>query len=123
MSSSNSDCQTCYGSGEIVTDQGPSACPDCYGDGKAAGNGNKMEWRLRELERSYQSGRNDALADIMWLVHELRRTREALVRILTRCQDAPDGDVVASYTREQAMDALGLYQRTPDKTFAGSEDA
>jgi hypothetical protein len=67
-----------------------------------------MEWRLRDLERSYRAGRNESLGDIMWLIHELRQTRQALVLILTRCQDAADGDEMARYVRTQAMAALGL---------------
>ena len=123
MSNSSSDCQTCYGSGEIVTERGPSACPDCYGDGKSANRGNKMEWRLRELEHSYKNGRHESLADIMWLVHELRQARDALILILTRCQDAADSDEIARYVRNQAMTALGFYERTAADTANGRKDA
>lgn len=123
MSNATADCQTCYGSGEIVTEQGPSACPDCYGDGKAANRGNKMEWRLRELEHAYKNGRHESLADIMWLVHELRRAREALLLILSRCQDADEHDETAGYVRNQAMTALGLYERTAPDGPSAREDA
>jgi hypothetical protein len=104
----SSDCRTCYGTGEVVSDHGPVSCPDCYGDGRAAHQGNKMEWRLRDLERVYRTGRNESLGDIMWLIHELRQARQALVLILTRCQDAAEGDEMARYVRTQAMAALGL---------------
>ncbi len=109
----DTSCQTCYGTGEIVTEHGAASCPDCYGDGRAANRGNKMEWRLRDLERTYGAGHHEAFADIMWLAHELRRAREALILILTRCQDADDDDEMASYVRRQAMEALGLYERAP----------
>ena len=50
----------------------------------------------------------------MWLVHELRKARNALVQILTRCQDADDGDEMARYARYQAAQALGLYHPTSE---------
>jgi hypothetical protein len=123
MSDSSSDCQTCYGSGEIVTEHGPVSCPDCYGDGRSAHMGNKMEWRLRDIERTYQGGRHESLADIMWLVHELRQAREALVLILTRCQDAEEDDEVARYVRSRAIAALGLYECAVDGGRGTREDA
>ena len=46
----------------------------------------------------------------MWLVHELRRSREALVQILARCQDADEGDATAREIKYQANEALGLYE-------------
>jgi hypothetical protein len=51
---------------------------------------------------------------VLWLVHELRRGREALVRILARCQDADDTDSVARDVKYQANDALGLYDPTKE---------
>ncbi len=114
MSQATDTCNTCYGTGEIATEHGLASCPDCYGDGKAAHTGNKLEWRLRELERSYRSTNHECLSDVMWLVHELRQARDALVLILTRCQDADEGDDVASYVRNQAMAALGLYARSAE---------
>ena len=112
MSDEKDICQTCYGTGEIASERGAMGCPDCYGDGIAATGGSKLEWRLRDIERSYQHANHEALSDVMWLVHELRRARNALVLILTRCQDADDADDVAGYARHQAAQALGLYQAT-----------
>jgi hypothetical protein len=125
MSDSIGECQTCYGTGEIVTEHGPVDCPDCYGDGKAAHGGTKMEWRLRDIEKTYRAGpgRKESLTDIMWLVHELRQAREALVLILTRCQDADESDEMAKYVRNQAMAALGLYERTSDQIRGSREKA
>lgn len=111
MSTPINDCHTCYGTGEVASEHGPISCPDCYGDGRSASGGNKLEWRLRELERRYRAAKSESLSDVMWLVHELRLARGALISILTRCQDAPETDEVAKYVRSEAMDALGLYPR------------
>jgi hypothetical protein len=102
-------CLTCYGEGEIAGDAGPTACPDCFGDGKPLGRGAKLEWRLREIERAHRGSGVEGAADVLWLVHELRRSREALVGIMTRCQDADDGDTFAAEIRYRTNEALGLY--------------
>lgn len=102
-------CATCYGTGESVGDQGPVVCPDCFGDGRAAGRGSKMEWRLREIERRLVASGPDVAADVSWLVHEVRRTREALTHIMARCQDADSGDALAADVMYRANEALGLY--------------
>jgi hypothetical protein len=106
---SNDRCATCYGSGELVTDQGALVCPDCFGDGKSVGRGAKVDWRLRELERLYGEGTREADADVKWLLHELRTCREALVRILTLCHDAAAGDELAKEIKFLTNDALGVY--------------
>ncbi len=116
-------CQTCYGTGEIVTEHGAVSCPDCYGDGRPANSGNKLEWRLREIERTYRASHQECLSDVMWLAHELRQARDALVLILTRCQDADDDDDMAKYVRNRAMEALGLYHRTPAPVLSPPEKA
>jgi hypothetical protein len=54
------------------------------------------------------------MADIAWLIHELRKSRRALMAILTRCQDADDGDAFAAAIRYAANEALGLYDVTPE---------
>ena len=108
---SNDRCATCYGSGELVTDQGALVCPDCFGDGKTAAGGAKVEWRLRELDRLYAGGTREVDADVRWLLHELRTSRDALVRILTLCQDAGDDDELAREIKFLANDALGVYTK------------
>jgi hypothetical protein len=115
MAERPSDCLTCYGTGEVVGERGAVACPDCYGDGKAATSGNKFEWRLRDLERSWRMHPGAGLGDVMWLIHELRQARNALVLILSRCQDAEESDEAARYVRRQAMEALRLYDRAGDE--------
>jgi hypothetical protein len=77
-----------------------------------------MEWRLRELEQTYRRSGRETETDVLWLVHELRRSREALVRIFARCQDADDSDATAREIRFQANEALGLYE--PERV--GNED-
>jgi hypothetical protein len=71
-----------------------------------------MEWRLREIERVYRHSARETESDVLWLVHELRSSREALLRILARCQDADEADAVARDVKYLANDALGLYDPT-----------
>jgi hypothetical protein len=106
LSGRSNECQTCYGTGEIVSDHGPESCHDCYGDGLSANHGNKMEWRLREIEKVFRATKNEGLPDVLFLLQELRQAREALVLILTRCQDADDTDEIAAYVRVRAREAL-----------------
>jgi hypothetical protein len=104
-------CLTCYGRGETASDHGLVPCPDCFGEGKPPGRGARLEWRLRELERVYRAAGGESAADVLWLVHELRSVREALVRVLARCVDADEHDAVAREVTFLANDALGLYER------------
>lgn len=105
-------CNTCYGTGEIVGEQGPAVCPDCFGDGNALGSGAKLEWRLREIERTHRGSGRDDEADVLWMTAELRRCREALVHILARCQDADEDDKLAADVKYRANEALGLYDKS-----------
>lgn len=102
-------CLTCYGAGETVSENGPVACPDCFGEGQALSRGTKLEWRLRDIERAYQGSEREAATDVVWLVHELRRSREALLRVLARCQDVDSVDPVLRDVKYEANEALGLY--------------
>jgi hypothetical protein len=103
-------CTTCFGTGEIVNEQGPMACPHCFGDGGAVGGGAKVEWRLREIERLHRGSGLESEKDVLWVVHELRRSREALVRIVTLCQDGQEGDALALEIKYLANEVLGLYE-------------
>ena len=103
-------CLTCHGRGEIASEHGLAMCPDCLGEGKPQGRGTRLEWRLRELERVHRDMPGEAAADVMWLVHELRGARDALTRILARCDDADDTDTIAREVKFVANEALGLYQ-------------
>jgi hypothetical protein len=111
-------CATCYGQGEIVTDQGPLLCRDCMGHGQVAGRVELLEWRLRDLEQSHLAGGHGCEDDMRWLVTELRRSRDALLQILARCQDEPDGDELAADVRYLANICLGLYPPRPTPTAA-----
>ena len=102
-------CLTCYGSGEAVTEAGAGVCPDCFGAGKQLSRSTKLEWRLREIERMHHHSGHETEADVLWLVHELRAGRQALLRILARCQDADDSDALARDVKYQANEALGIY--------------
>ena len=105
-------CGTCYGTGEIVGEQGAAVCPDCFGDGNALGHGAKMEWRLREIERLHRGSGRDDEADVLWMAQELRRCRDALVHILARCQDADEEDALAADVKFRVNEALGLYDKS-----------
>jgi hypothetical protein len=107
-------CATCYGQGEVVTDQGPLLCRDCMGHGKLAGQVELFEWRLREIERGHRGAGHGCEDDVHWLVAEVRRSREALLQIFARCQDAPEGDALAAEVRHLANGCLGLYAITAD---------
>jgi hypothetical protein len=103
-------CLTCHGTGMTASDDGPLRCTDCFGEGTALGLGARLEWRLRAIEGAHREARGESAADIAWLVHELRATREALVRIMARCQDADDSDETARAVHHLVNEALGLYQ-------------
>ena len=107
---SSEQCLTCYGTGEIVDEGGASACPDCLGQGGGP-KGEIMEWRLREIERAHLGKTHGCEGDVLWLIHELRRHRDALVRVLTRCQDAADESPIAAEIQHVVNDTLGLYPR------------
>ncbi len=102
-------CLTCYGAGEVVGEDGPQMCPDCFGENSSLSKSTKMEWRLRAIERTYRTSGRETEADVLWLVHELRNSRQALLRILARCQDADDSDATARDVKFRANEALGLY--------------
>jgi hypothetical protein len=112
MSKSGDACLTCYGAGETVTENGPQVCPDCFGEGKALSHGTKLEWRLRDIERTYRAAERETAADVVWLIHELRHSREALLRILALCHDVEGSDPALRDVKYEANQALGLYEPT-----------
>jgi hypothetical protein len=64
---------------------------------------------LRALEAEYRQAPRETASDVLWLVNELRQVRESLVRILARCQDAPESDAIAREIQDEANKALGMY--------------
>jgi hypothetical protein len=108
-------CLTCYGAGETATESGVVACPDCFGSGRPLSGGAEVEWRLRQIEQTHRSTGDENAADVLWLVHELRKSREALVGILTRCQDAEEADAFATEIRYRANEALALYDAAQEE--------
>jgi hypothetical protein len=108
-------CSSCHGVGELGTENGPVTCPDCYGEGRQLGSLERVEWRLRDIERAHRDTSHGCEADVRWLLFELRRSREALVQILSRCQDAASGaGELGAELHFVANRALGLYGIQPD---------
>jgi hypothetical protein len=108
---SRPNCLTCYGKGEVVDDFGPHACPDCGGVGKQLDGSTATEWRLRDIEGGHVGDAHGCEADVRWLAFELRRAREALVRIVSRSQESEDE--LAREVRHMAIEALALYEKAP----------
>jgi hypothetical protein len=102
-------CATCYGAGEIVSEDGPRACGDCFGEGTQPSSGMRMEWRLRQIERAHLGSGGEREADIRWLVHELRKSRHLLVAIFAQCEDAGGDEALAKAIKYQINEALELY--------------
>jgi len=109
--SSAAQCLTCYGNGEAASDWGVTACPDCGGCGTLPAADVLVEWRMRAIEKNYAHGDGDVARDVAWLAFELRRARQALVKIMTVAQaDAAEDDALATRIRFLVNDALHLYE-------------
>jgi len=114
VSPSSRACLTCWGEGEISTENGPDLCPDCQGDGKQPAAHELAERRLRDLEVKLASQEDDdggEPSDLRWLVHELRAARKALMHIFTVCHDNGDDPPVVRDIKFLANDALGLFEK------------
>jgi hypothetical protein len=110
-------CETCYGVGEVPTDEGLVTCPDCGGSGTLASPATLVEWRLRAIERAHD-GRNDETAmDLRWLAFEVRRARDALTELVSLIADLDDSPV-RSRMLLTANGALHLYQPSSRKPAA-----
>ena len=109
QSASAEVCATCLGEGEIGTENGPLSCPDCFGEGRRLALAERVEWRMRDIERAHRGDSHGCARDMNWLVFELRRSREALQRILARCQDE-DGQPLAAEIKFVANEVLELYE-------------
>jgi hypothetical protein len=102
-------CETCYGSGEIPTDEGLITCPDCGGTGTLASPATLVEWRLRAIERAHDGRSDDAAMDARWLAFEVRRARGALTELIAIIDDLDDTPV-RTRMLFVANEALHLYQ-------------
>jgi len=87
---------------------GLEACPDCGGTGSLPPRDVLVEWRLRAIEKSYAQAQSQASVDVGWLAFELRRSREALLKIMALAQDDA-GSAELKRIRFVANDALGVY--------------
>lgn len=103
-------CLSCLGSGEISSERGPTGCPDCDGTGKIGSIFRTNEQRLRQIEATVSRTSGEAAVDINWLVVELRRSRDALLKILTAAQDGDESDSLLAQIRFEANEALGVYE-------------
>jgi hypothetical protein len=106
-------CQTCYGEGEVPTDDGPVACPDCGGAGTLPHPDTLIEWRLREIEVVHTAPGSEMANDLRWLAFELRRARAALTELLAMVDELDDSPM-STRMRFVASRALSLYDVTDE---------
>jgi hypothetical protein len=107
-------CESCYGEGSLPSDQGPMACPDCGGSGVLPRPDTHVEWRLREIERTFGVGSEEAAQAVRWLAFELRRARAALTEVLALSGELPDSAELVRL-RFSANRALSLYDEVPER--------
>jgi hypothetical protein len=103
-------CVSCWGTGERVTEFGPTDCPDCGGAGVLPPRSVLVEWRARDVERAHADRDPQSAGDVRWLVTELRRARDALTEIIALAHDVDDEDGIARRIRFTANRALGTYE-------------
>jgi hypothetical protein len=115
-------CVSCLGAGELGTENGPVTCPDCFGEGFQVASLERIEWRMRDIERVHKGEGHGCEADIHWLIQQLRRNREALIQILSRCQDEPTTTRnLTAHVQFVANQALGLYETKPDPSVQSGD--
>jgi hypothetical protein len=90
--------------------------PDCGGVGKQVDGNTLTEWRLRDIESGHVGSEHGCESDVRWLAFEVRRAREALLRIVSRAQDESDDNTLARDIRLTAIEALALYPTTSTTT-------
>lgn len=105
------ECETCYGQGDVPTDEGPVPCPDCGGAGTLPPPDTLVEWRLRAIERVHGSPGDGMGRDIDWLAFELRNARAALTELLA-LTDELEETAVRTRMRFVCNRALSLYDLT-----------
>lgn len=102
-------CLTCLGGGEVSSERGLESCPDCDGTGKIGDIFRRNEHRLREIEKKVARQEGQAATDSRWMISELRRCRDALLKVMTAAQDGSQGDDLLRRIQFEANDALGVY--------------
>jgi len=105
-------CETCYGEGQVATDEGLVDCSDCGGAGILPRPDTNVEWRLREIEQVFGEGATESAQAVRWLAFELRRARAALTEIIALSDDLPEHPDL-SRLRFTANRALELYDEIP----------
>ena len=65
---------------------------------------------MRDIERAHRDDAHACAPDTRWLVFELRRSRDALQRILARCQDEDETNPLAAEVKFVANQVLELYE-------------
>jgi len=109
-------CLTCLGSGEVSNERGLSRCPDCDGTGKIGDIFSRNEHRLREIEQKTTRLTGEAGEDTHWLIVELRRSRAALLKVMTAAQDGASDDELLRRIQFEANEVLGVYAaRQPEQ--------
>jgi predicted nucleic acid-binding Zn-ribbon protein len=108
-------CQSCIGTGEVGSENGPVGCPDCGGVGFLPSPHVLVEWRARDIELAQSGGSTPAARDIRWLLAELRRARGALTEISSLANELEDDAGIATRIRFTANTALRLYDVTAEK--------
>ena len=122
MSDELQRCATCYGTGEIGTENGPRTCVDCAGLGRLPSAVVLTERRLRELERIHAEA-GELHNDIHWLVAEVRGARHALLQILAASQELPEEDAIGVKIRFLSNEVLGFYAVAPVGADSGDAAA
>lgn len=111
-------CLTCLGTGEVGSIHGAVGCADCDGTGRPPRRHLLTERRLREIETRFRSDQTQTGIDVSWMAFELRRAREALMKILTMTGEPKLEDSTVSQVWHRANDVLGVYEpetlRAPD---------
>ncbi len=102
-------CLTCLGSGEVSSERGLAGCPDCDGTGKVGDVYRRAEQQVREIEVRASRLTGEAAADVGWLIGELRRSRSALLKVLTAAQEV-EGDELIKRIRFVANESLQIYR-------------
>lgn len=85
-------------------------CPDCGGSGVLPGRDVLVEWRIAEIERVHAGSSEEVAPHVRWLAFELRRARQALVKVMTLTEELDADQAVVQRMRFIVNETLGLYE-------------